>query len=428
MTIKKVDISIQNISKIEGHADLDVKVRDGKVQEVKLAFTDNKRFFTQAIRGQSVETLPQAVSRICGTCSIAHTMCCIEAIERALKVPVSEQARLLKLLTMYGMMIRDHALHIYLFTLPDVFEKDSVLDFEGEQTQYLKDSFDVKRAGNKLTTLVAGRAVHAPFPVPGGFSVIPDEKELKALIPELKLAREKVMKVLGVYARCDRNYARETKFVALGGEEFNFLGDYILTSNGENIPEEKYFEHLEKVVIPYSEAVGYKFEEDTYMLGALARINLNKDKLHPQTKKDCAKYLKLFPSNNIFLNNLAQGIEIVHSIDHSIEIIGKIKLKDEEPPKLVYKDCKGVGVIEAPRGILYYHLSLKKDGTVKDGGIITPTQQNQINMELDIKKIVQNEIDKGIDKEKIQYELEKLVRSYDPCISCAVHFLKVNWI
>jgi coenzyme F420-reducing hydrogenase alpha subunit len=164
------------------------------------------------------------------------------------------------------------------------------------------------------------------------------------------------------------------------------------------------------------------------MLGALARLNLNKNKLHENTKKDCAKYLKLFPSNNIFLNNLAQGIEIIHAIDHSIEIIQNLKLKEEEPPKLNYKDCQGVGVIEAPRGILYYRLYLKKDGTVKTGTIITPTQQNQINMELDIKKIVQREIDNGTDKEKIQYELEKLVRSYDPCISCAVHFLRVRWI
>ncbi len=428
MTVKKVDISIQNISKIEGHADLDVKVRDGRVQSVNLKFTDNKRFFTQAIRGQSVETLPQAVSRICGTCSIAHTMCCIEAIERALNVPVSEQARALKKLTMYGMMIRDHALHIYLFALPDVFEKDSVLDFTGEETQYLKDSFDVKRAGNKLTTIVAGRAVHAPYPVPGGFSVIPDIKELRALIPELKLAREKVMKILGVYARCDRKYERETKFVALGGEEFNFLGDYILTSSGDEIKEENYFEHLDKVVIPYSQAVGYEFGDDTYMLGALARLNLNKTNLHAQTRRDCAKYLKLFPSNNIFLNNLAQGIEIVHAIDHSIEIISNLKLKPEEPPKLEYKDCQGIGVIEAPRGILFYRIALNKDGAVKDGTIITPTQQNQINMELDIKKIVQAEIERGTSKEVIQYELEKLVRSYDPCISCAVHFLRVNWI
>jgi sulfhydrogenase subunit alpha len=426
--MKKVDISIQNISKIEGHADLDVKVRDGKVEKVNLRFTDNKRFFTQAIRGQSVETLPQAVARVCGTCSIAHTMCCIEAIERALKVPVSEQAKLLKKLTMYGMMIRDHALHIYLFTLPDVFEKDSVLDFEGAEAEYLKDSFDVKRAGNKLSTAVAGRAVHAPYPVPGGFAVIPKIEDLKALIPELQKAREKVLRVLEVYYKAKIDYTRKTKFVSLAGKEFNFLEEYISTSDGQKIEEQDYYDHLEKVVIPYSQAVGYQFEDETYMLGALARLNMNKKSLHKDTKESCKKYLKLFPSNNIFLNNLAQGIEIVHAIDHSIELIENSgELKAEEPPKLEYKDVSGVGVIEAPRGLLFYRLDLKKDGTVKAGRIITPTQQNQINMELDVKKIVQDQLAAGKSKEDIQYSLEKLIRSYDPCISCAVHFLRVNW-
>ncbi|MBU0977459.1 MAG: nickel-dependent hydrogenase large subunit [Nanoarchaeota archaeon] len=427
MTVKKVDISIQNLSKIEGHADLDVKVRDGKVTEVKLQLADNKRFFTQAIRGQTCDSLPQSVARICGTCSIAHTMGCIEAIERALKVPVSEQTKVLKKLTMYGLMIRDHALHVYLFSLPDVFEMDSVLDFQGEQAQYLKDSFVVKKAGNDLSTVVAGRAVHAPYPTVGGSTQIPKNEDLKALIPELKEARDRVMKVLGVYAKCKTNYERDTKFVALAGEEFNFLGDYILTSDGEKVLEEDYFEHLDKVVIPYSQALGYEFEDDTYMLGALARLNVNKGKLHANTKKDCAKYLKLFPSRNIFLNNMAQAIEIVHSIDHAIEIIQTTKFKPEEPPKLEYKDCSGVGVIEAPRGILYYKLFIKSDGTIKEGRIITPTQQNQINMELDIKKIVQSELNNGMSKEKIQYEMEKLIRAYDPCISCATHFLKVNW-
>lgn len=425
--MKKVDISIQNLSKIEGHADLDVKVRDGKVTEVKLQLADNKRFFTEAIRGQTCDSLPQSVARICGTCSIAHEMGCIEALERALGVEVSEQTKDLKKLTMYGLMIRDHALHVYLFSLPDVFEKDSALDFTGNETQYLKDSFVVKKAGNDLSTAVAGRAVHAPYPTVGGYLNVPEDKDLKALIPELKEARERVMKVLGVYARCKTNYERETKFVALAGEEFNFLGDYILTSKGERVEEKDYFEHLDKVVIPYSQAVGYEFEDDTYMLGALARLNVNKGKLHENTKKDCAKYLKLFPSNNIFLNNMAQAIEIVHSIDHAIEIIENREFKAEEPPKLEYKDCEGVGVVEAPRGLLYYKLKVKKDGTIEKGRIITPTQQNQINMELDIKEMVQRELGKGTSKEDIQYEMEKLIRAYDPCISCATHFLKVRW-
>jgi sulfhydrogenase subunit alpha len=425
--MKKLDISIQNLSKVEGHADLDVKVRDDKVTEVKIKFLDNKRFFTQAIRNRDIDTLPQSVSRICGTCSVAHIMCCIEALERALGIKPSEQTKLLKQLTMNGLMIRDHALHVYLFALPDVFGIDSVLDLEGEKTQFLKDCFDIKRAGNKLSTVVAGRAVHAPFPMVGGFAQVPKNEDLKALIPELKKAREALPALLEVYYGSKIDYTRKTNFVALAGKQFDFLGDHIETSTKEKIPEEKYLEHLEQVVLPYSQASSYEFEYETYMVGALARLNLNKNALHPNTKKDAAKYLKVFPSKNIFHNNLAQVIEIMHSIDSSIEIIEKTNFKPEEPIKAEYKDAIGVGVIEAPRGVLYYRLFLKKNGMVKEGNIITPTQQNQINIELDVKNLVQKSLGK-LTKEQIEYEIEKLIRAYDPCISCATHFLKVNWI
>ena len=192
--MKNVDIRIQDISKIEGHASLDVQVRDGKVKHVQLMFTENKRFFTQAIRGRSIDILSQSVARICGTCSIAHSMCCIEAIEKALDVVPSEQTKLLKKLTMYGLMIRDHALHIYLFSLPDVFNKDSVLDFTPEQSHYLHDSFDITRAGNKLSTVVAGRAC-TPLPGVGGYA---DSTNADSSSFDLKLAR-KIVGVLEEY-------------------------------------------------------------------------------------------------------------------------------------------------------------------------------------------------------------------------------------
>jgi sulfhydrogenase subunit alpha len=424
--MKKLDISIQDLSKIEGHADLDVKVRGGKVKKVNIKFTDNKRFFTQAIKKRNISTLPQSVARICGTCSIAHTMCCIEAIENALGVKNTEQTRLLKKLTMYGLMIRDHALHIYLFSLPDVYDKDSVLDFTGKEMELLKDSFDIKRAGNKLTTVIAGRAVHAPYPMVGGYSNTPKVDEIKDCIKELKKARKRLFPVLDVYYNTKIDYERETHFVGMVNDEFNFLDGDVASSDGLRIEEKDYFHYLDKTVLPYSQAVGYKFGHDTYMVGALARLNLNKDALHAKTKKDGAKYLKVFPSNNIFHNNLAQGIEILHAIDHSLEILENTKFKDEKPIEPKLKESEGVGVIEAPRGILFYRLSLDKEGNVKEGNIVTPTQQNQVNIELDIKKLVQENLDK-MTKDEIEYNIEKLIRAYDPCISCATHFLKVNW-
>ncbi len=425
--IKKVDISIQNISKIEGHADLGVKVRNGEVKEVKLKFTENKRFFTKAIEGCSIDTLPQSVSRICGTCSIAHILCCIKAIEHALDITPSPQTQLLRKLTIYGLMIRDHALHVYLFSLPDIFNKASVLDFTGDELHFLKDAFDIKRVGNKLSTLVAGRAVHAPYPLVGGYASIPDDKELKSLIPELKSIRDKLFSVLDVYYKAKIDYTRKTNFVALVGDEFNFLEGDIKDTADLNISEKKYDSYLTKTVIPYSQAVGYKFQGDTYMVGALSRLNLNKNAMHKNTLRSMKKYLEIFPSDNIFHNILAQAIEIVHAIDHSIEIIENNSFVPEEPIHFQYKEGEGIGVIEAPRGILFYRLSLDKNGVVKNGNIVTPTQQNQINMELDIKEMVQKNL-KSLSKEQIQYEIEKLIRAYDPCISCSTHFLKVNWI
>jgi coenzyme F420-reducing hydrogenase alpha subunit len=424
--MKDVDIQVQDISKIEGHASLDIQVREGKVKHVQLMFTENKRFFTQAIRGRSIDVLAQSVARICGTCSIAHSMCCIEAIEKALEITPSEQTQVLKKLTMDGLMIRDHALHIYLFSLPDVFSVDSVLDFTPDNTKYLNDAFDIKRAGNKLSTIVAGRAVHAPYPGVGGYAHTPTNAELKSIIPDLKLAREKLVGVLEEYYNCPVDYTRSTDFVALSGDKFDFLEGDIVSSDGDVVKEKDYFSHLQKNVVPYSQSVGYKFEGDTYMVGALARINLNKKGLHSQTRKDAKKYLRLFPSKNIFHNNIAQGIEIMHCIDHALETIDSFDFKPETKLSFEKKSCEGVGVIEAPRGTLYYHVDMDSNGIIKEGNIIVPTQQNQINMEQDIAVLVERLLNTHT-KEQMQYEIEKLVRAYDPCISCATHFLEVNW-
>ena len=285
----------------------------------------------------------------------------------------------------------------------------------------------VKKAGNLLSTIIAGRAVHAPYPAIGGYINIPKKSEVRKCVKELKAVRSKIFPVLDLYLNSKIDYSRKTNFVGLVNKDFSFLDGEIKTSNGLKIKEKDYFNYLHKVVLPYSQAVGYKFKGKTYMVGALARLNLNKNSMHKNTKKDAKKYLKIFPTNNIFHNNLAQGIEILNSIDNSIEILEKYELKKEKQKVCKPKKSVGIGVIEAPRGTLFYKLIITKNGTIKEGNIIVPTQQNQINMELDIKNLVQKNL-KKLNKKEIRYEIEKLIRSYDPCISCATHFLKVNWV
>jgi sulfhydrogenase subunit alpha len=420
-----LDISIDNISKIEGHADLDIKIRDGEVKDVNLRVMENQRFYTQAVQGKSVLAVPQLVSRICGTCSIAHLTCCVEAVEKTLDIKPTEQTMLLRKLTMYSLMIRDHALHLYFFVLPDLFGIDSVLDLPEDKKEILHEALHVKEAGNNLSKLVAGRAVHAPFEQVGGFANIPKEEEIKPVIDELKSVRQSVINFAELFLSCNWDFKRQTNFVSLVTDDFSFLEGKLHASTGQIIEEKDFWDHLQSVVIPYSQAGGFEFEGEEYMVGALARINLNKDNLHVNTKKDMEKFLKVFPSENVCHNNLAQAIEIVHSIDHSIEILENNKFEKEEIVKVVKKDGEGVGVIEAPRGTLYYWMKVV-DGKVDYANLVIPTAQNLINMREDIRLLVHNKLKDG--EEVIRKESEKLIRAYDPCMSCASHFLRINWV
>ncbi len=426
------DISIENLSKIEGHADLDVAVKDGKVKDIKLRITENKRFYTQAVRGKQASLVHQIVSRICGTCSVAHLTGCIETVEKIYEIKPSEQTLALRNLSLYGLNIRDHAMHLYLFCLPDIFGKDSVLEFEdsGREHELLHKAFDVKSAGNKLGTAVGGRSVHAPYPTIGGFTKIPKQEELKALTPELKKVREDALEFVEIFYNCNFEFIDpDPEYTALKNDDFGYLGDVMCSTRKYCIPEEEFLKYLTKKVIPYSQAEGFKFEERSYLVGALARMNLNKESLHPDTKKSVKKYLSIFPSDNIFHNNLAQAIEIVNCIDRSIEIIDKLELKEEKRPELkLGKKREDVGVIEAPRGTLYYHLKVNDEAKIEYANLVIPTAQNQVDMEKNIGGLVQKRLDEEKSKEEIRKEIEMIVRAYDPCMSCATHFLKINWI
>ena len=409
------NLNLNRLSKVEGSASLDVSVKNNKVLSVKFKITEYKRFFTQAMKGKPILALPQLLARICGTCSNAHLLCSIEACENALNMPHSEQTGILRDLTMHGLIIRDHALHLYIFSMPDLYGKDAFMDSDEndpEEHQILHDAFEIK--------------VHAVHPTIGGFLHFPDEAGIEEAIKKLEATRPAVLRLIEIYKKAPFHFDRKTNFMALVPEKYGYLHGVIIDSKGNRIPEEKFREHLEKVVLPYSQASAYKHEGESYMVGSLARMNLAKDKLHPKTRETLGETLNIFPLTDIFKNNLAQAIEILHSVDDSIDILTNKKFEPEPVAKPLYKDSIGIGVIEAPRGTLYHKVHVGADGMVKEGEIIVPTGQNQINIEEDIYRLVE-ELVPNMEKEKIVFEIEKLIRAYDPCMSCASHFLKINW-
>ena len=427
----KVDIDLEHITKIEGDASIRITMEDGKATKVNFTTEEYKRFFTEALKGKSIMAVPSHLSRICGTCSNAHIMAAIEACEMALDIEPSEQTKRLRALTMHGLTIRDHALHLFLFALPDVYGKDAFLDFDENdehQHQLLHDGFDIKRAGNQLAVTIAGRSVHAMYPTIGGFIKFPTAEEIAKTIEMLKAAREPALRCVTEFKNAPFHFDRKTDYMALLPDQgYGYIDGKIRTSKGDVYDEKKYRDLVDHVVLPYSQASAYEYKGEPYMVGALARMNIAKDKLHSKTQESCKEAIALFPSTNIFHNNLAQAIEIVHSIDEAIDLLEQFPIVKEDVIKKPYRDAVGIGVVEAPRGALYHKVHMGPDGKIIEGEVIVPTGQNQINIEEDAGRLVEELWAKGVqDVPSITFELEKLIRAYDPCMSCAAHFLKLD--
>ncbi|MFA5776559.1 MAG: Ni/Fe hydrogenase subunit alpha [Patescibacteria group bacterium] len=427
------DITIDNITKIEGSAGLKVTVADGKVTDLKFIIKDYRRFYTEAVKGKPFISAPSFLSRICGTCSVAHLFASIEAIEKSQDIEVSTQTKILRRLAYNGLMIRDHALHLYFFVLPDVLGIDSILDITDNHDDLghilLHDSFDIKKLGSDITEVIIGAAIHAPFPTVGGFLKLPDESKFADLSLRLEKIRMQVLRGIDAFYNWNPVLIRNSDYLALrNNQNYNFLEGEIVNTTGKRVPEEKFHDFLKSVVIPYSQSEGYIFSDDheDYLVGALARLNLNKDLLNPKTKKDSGKYIDIFPSNNIHHNNLAQAIEILHCVDDALDILKSLKIVNEKPVRKPPQAGVGVGVLEAPRGILYHMAKVNEKGIIEDYDVIVPTAQNQINIENDLKKYFNENLDKG--EEVLKWEAEKIIRSYDPCMSCATNFLKMEWI
>ncbi len=428
------EITIENISKIEGSAGLKVVIEEGTVKDCKFIIQDYRRFYTDAVKGKPLVAVPSFLSRICGTCSVAHLFACIKAIERSQGIEVSGQSKLLRRLAYDGLMIRDHALHLYFFVLPDILGVDSILDIPDDDNnmghQLLHDSFDIKRIGTDITNVIIGTAIHAPIPTVGGFLRNPDPTKFPDLVTRLETVRLQVIRGIKTFFDWKETLVRNSDYMYLRSDkQYDFLDGDICTSSGKRATNTEFLSFLEKVIIPYSQSEGYTMSDThkDYLVGALARINFNQDLLHPRTKQDAAAFLTAFPSHNIHHNNLAQAIEVLQCVDDAIDILKTIKINPEEKP-VKYSPVAGigVGVVEAPRGILYHMAKVNAQGLVEDYDVIVPTAQNQITIENDLKKYFNENLDK--DEATIHHEAEKIVRAYDPCMSCATNFLTIDWI
>jgi sulfhydrogenase subunit alpha len=423
-------ITLDHITKIEGHAHLHVTVEDGKVTACELGSTEGARFFEGLVVGRPFDDATEMTMRICGICSCGHFTASLEALEDAMSITPSRQTQAMRETIAIGERLRSHATHLYFLSLPDFLGFESALAMAPTHKKEIEDALALMRVGNEIVTVFGGRQMHPMGGRVGGFTHYPSPSQIKSLIAELKTAQAPAMRTLKLFLKLKYpSLWVEREHISLKQEHaFPLLTGTLVSDKGLRIPEKDYERYFTEYVDRGSTAKFVVHEGKSFMLGALPRINNNYDALDADIKRLLKAAKIRFPSKNPFHNIVAQAIELVWWTRRATRLLENYKngYKREEI-KVVPRAGTGVGVVEVPRGILFHTYTLDEKGYVTRANIMTPTCQNLKAMEEDVRVYLQQLLDAGAKKADIPLEIEKLIRAYDPCFSCSTHFLKVEW-
>lgn len=431
---KDLSINLHHITRVEGHGNIVLNTKNGKIEKLQWQIPEAPRFFEVMLKGRHYDELRPITSRICGICSIGHSLASLKATEDALDVEISKQSALFRRLALNGENMQSHILHVGYLAVPDLFGVGSVFPLVGSKNEgALTKIVKLHRISNEMSDLICGRTTHPIRLEVGGFSLLANKKQLIKLKDDLqvalKISRE-VAEVVSTVADNFPNFSRETEYIALKSDnEYAFYdGEIASTDTGIHSDPKKYESIMKEYFVPQSTAKYARHNRESYMVGALARFNLNSSQLHPNAK-ELAKMFNLEAINfNPFMNNVAQLVEFVHNIEDSILLIDKLTnngLKPEKPVKVKKTSGRGIGIVEVPRGILVHDYMIRNKKCIKANFVI-PTNQNHANIQNDMEEFVPQILDKS--KDEIELNLEMLVRAYDPCISCSTHYLDVKFV
>jgi len=434
MNKQNVEVNVHHITRVEGHGNISVSIKDGTVEKCEWSIPEAPRFFEAMVVGRSWNELHHITSRICGICSIGHTLASLKATESAMGISISEQDLKLRKLALHAENMQSHVLHLGFLVLPDLLGVGSVIPLASTNPAEVKKVLQLHRTANEMSNLLCGRTTHPQRLIPGGFSKIPSLYELASLrrklkdsVPNLVATAELLEKLAGKLP----DFKRETEFIGLTDpNEYALYEGKLASTDTGVVPVKDYLSYTNEYVVPHSTAKWAKHARNSYMVGALARLNLNYKLLSPMAQKT-AEAFKLSPVNcNPFMNSIAQLVETVHSVEDSIRLIEELEnagLKtqpDYNKPEIKVKAGQGVGAVEVPRGILFHDYTYNDKGVCTKANCIIPTNQNHGNIQQDMNELVPAIAHKS--QKEIELTLEMLVRAYDPCISCSTHVTKIN--
>lgn len=425
--MKNGSIRVDYLARVEGEGALLVKVKNKKVTDVKFRIFEPPRFFEAFLRGRDYSEVPDITARICGICPVAYQMSSAHAIESAFGIQVTGQLRALRRLLYCGEWIESHALHVFMLHAPDFLGFEDAIQMAKRHPDLVKQALELKKIGNDIVNLVGGREIHPINVRVGGFYRLPTAQELGKLTERLKWAVEFAVKAVQFTGKLQfPEFEREYEYVALRHEqEYPFNEGRLVSNKGLNIAVSDYEAHFAEEHVAHSNALqSVRKATGPYFVGPMARYNLNYDKL-TRTAKECAREAKLGPTcHNPFKSIVIRSIETLYACEEALRIIGEYEMPEQAAVPVHPRAGSGAACTEAPRGILYHQYRIDEKGHILDAKIIPPTSQNQKTIEQDLRLFVQPRL--GMKQDQLTWQCEQAIRNYDPCISCATHFLTLD--
>ena len=420
-------IKTDYLARVEGEGAMHVRIRDGEVEEILLRIYEPPRFFEAFLRGRQFTEPPDITARICGICPVAYQMSACAAVEDACGVSVDEPIRKLRRLIYCGEWIESHTLHVFMLHGPDFLGYESAVSMARDHREIVERGLRIKKAGNELIALVGGREVHPINVRVGGFWRAPGKRELRQLTERLEEARELALETVRWTSTLDfPELDEEYEFVALSHpDDYPLERGRVISSRGLDIGAGQYEEHFVEEHVPHSTALHSRLRErGSYLVGPMARYALNGERLSPLAREAAKEAGLSSVCRNPFMSIVVRSVEILYALDEALRIIDGYEEPDRPAVEVEPRAGAGYGWTEAPRGMLWHRYTIDAQGTILDAKIVPPTSQNQRTIEEDLHALVRRNLE--LDDEQLRLRCEQAIRNYDPCISCATHFLKLD--